>query len=195
MVSTLSLSKRIHLLHQLQILRMLMFTFIAVMFKAITNGALKTRLTIHTNVHFVEQLVRWLPFCPASNQPSTSCRILIMNRQRLIVFNHADIWHHNRRRYTGRRLKCLTVKETSFLLRLNNVFVWFSGTKGLKSICPFCSIVLSDTKPYVRLIFQDSIHRQWTSLRKATRFLFLYICFLCMCITCILIYQYYAHYL
>lgn len=34
------------------------------------------------------------------------------------------------------------------------------GTKGLKSICPFCSIALSETKPFVRLIFQDSIHRQ-----------------------------------
>jgi hypothetical protein len=34
------------------------------------------------------------------------------------------------------------------------------GTKGLKSTCPFCSIALSDTKPFVRLIFQDSIHRQ-----------------------------------
>ncbi|CAF1440738.1 unnamed protein product [Adineta steineri] len=32
------------------------------------------------------------------------------------------------------------------------------GTKGLKSICPFCSIALSETKPFVRLIFQDSIH-------------------------------------
>ena len=180
---------------------MRMFTFIAVMFKAIINGALKTRLTIHTNVHFVEQLVRWLPFCPASNQPSTLCRILIMNRQRLIVFNHADIWHHNQRHYTGQRLKYLTVNDIFFRCSRRDWTMfcfWFSGTKGLKSICPFCSIVLSDTKPYVRLIFQDSIHRQWTSLRKTTRFLFLYIVFswfLCMCITCILIYQYYAHYL
>ena len=34
-----------------------------------------------------------------------------------------------------------------------------AGTKGLKAICPFCSTALSETKPFVRLIFQDSIHR------------------------------------
>ena len=39
-------------------------------------------------------------------------------------------------------------------------FFCFLGTKGLKSICPFCAVALSDTKPFVRLIFQDSIHRQ-----------------------------------
>jgi hypothetical protein len=38
--------------------------------------------------------------------------------------------------------------------------IFYLGTKGLKSICPFCSICLSETKPFVRLIFQDSIHRQ-----------------------------------
>ncbi|CAF0741960.1 unnamed protein product [Rotaria sp. Silwood1] len=33
------------------------------------------------------------------------------------------------------------------------------GAKGLKAVCPFCSMALSDIKPYVRLIFQDSIYR------------------------------------
>jgi len=40
-----------------------------------------------------------------------------------------------------------------------NLFLFILGTKGLKAICPFCSIVLSETKPFVRLIFQDSIYR------------------------------------
>jgi pellino protein len=48
-------------------------------------------------------------------------------------------------------------KNMSMIYFLN---IFFLGTKGLKSICPFCSIVLSETKPFVRLIFQDSIHRQ-----------------------------------
>ncbi|CAF0898295.1 unnamed protein product [Adineta steineri] len=33
------------------------------------------------------------------------------------------------------------------------------GTKGLKLVCPFCLVALSETKPFVRLIFQDSINR------------------------------------
>jgi len=33
------------------------------------------------------------------------------------------------------------------------------GAKGLKCICPFCATILSETKPFVRLIFQDSIRQ------------------------------------
>jgi len=40
-----------------------------------------------------------------------------------------------------------------------NILFSILGTKGLKIVCPFCSIVLSETKPFVRLIFQDSIYR------------------------------------
>ncbi len=35
----------------------------------------------------------------------------------------------------------------------------FLGAKGLKTVCPFCSMALSETKPFVRLIFQDSIYK------------------------------------
>ena len=38
-------------------------------------------------------------------------------------------------------------------------FTFFSGSKDLKAVCPFCSLALSETKPFVRLIFQDSIYR------------------------------------
>ncbi|CAF0732598.1 unnamed protein product [Didymodactylos carnosus] len=31
------------------------------------------------------------------------------------------------------------------------------GCRGLKSICPFCSTALSEVKPFVKLIFQDSM--------------------------------------
>ena len=127
-------------------------------FTAIINGVSKTTTINRENVLSVEQLARWFRLHRDWSPLSTSFRARITSPRHPMLFIPADTSVHNRQLCIGRRSKYRMVSGG----KASDERCWYFsslGAKGLKSICPFCSTMLSETKPCVRLIFQDSIYR------------------------------------
>ena len=151
-----------------------MSTFSVDMFTAIINGVWKTTTLPPESVHCVERWVHSYRSYLVLSPHSTWFPQPMMNQPLPTRFTHVAIWRLNRQPRIGRKSKYRMVRARDACRDACSHLLIFLGTKGLKSICPFCSVALAETKPFVRLIFQDSIHRQWPTINQCRKFYFFY---------------------